>query len=79
MLLSLTTLFETLSSIFHSCAALELENLALRHPNGHPSAVPEKTPEIDPVLFATPWTSSGRRVDGDNRLLTGYTFRFNRG
>src|SRR6516162_7127156 len=34
MLLSLTTLFVTLSSIFRSRAALELENLALRHQIG---------------------------------------------
>jgi len=31
MLISLTTLFATRSSIFRSRAALELENLALRH------------------------------------------------
>ena len=34
MLISLTTLFTNLSSIFHSRAALELENLALRHQIG---------------------------------------------
>lgn len=34
MLISLTTLLATLSSIFRSRAALELENLALRHPIG---------------------------------------------
>src|SRR6516164_3122099 len=34
MLLSLTTLFVPLSSIFRSRAALELENLALRHQIG---------------------------------------------
>jgi len=39
MLLSLTTLFGTLFSIFRSRAALELDDLA----------EPEKTPEIDPV------------------------------
>ena len=34
MLISLTTLFATLSSVFRSRAALELENLALRHQIG---------------------------------------------
>jgi putative transposase len=34
MLISLTTLLATLSSIFRSRAALELENLALRHQIG---------------------------------------------
>jgi hypothetical protein len=34
MLLSLTTLFATLSSAFRSRAALQLENLALRHQIG---------------------------------------------
>src|SRR5207244_11238793 len=34
MLISLTTLFVTLSSIFRSRAALQLENLALRHQIG---------------------------------------------
>ena len=34
MLISLTTLFTNLSSIFHSRAALQLENLALRHQIG---------------------------------------------
>jgi hypothetical protein len=34
MLISLTTLLATLSSIFHSRAARDLENLALRHQIG---------------------------------------------
>jgi hypothetical protein len=34
MVISLTTLFTTLSSIFRSRAALQLENLALRHQIG---------------------------------------------
>jgi putative transposase len=34
MLISLTTLLTNLSSIFHSRAALQLENLALRHQIG---------------------------------------------
>jgi hypothetical protein len=34
MSISLTSLFATLSSIFHSRAALQLENLALRHQIG---------------------------------------------
>jgi hypothetical protein len=34
MVISLTTLLATLSSIFRSRAALELENLALRHQIG---------------------------------------------
>jgi hypothetical protein len=47
MLISLTTLLATLSSIFHSRAALQLENLALRHQNRRASEVCKKTPEID--------------------------------
>ena len=48
MLLSLTTLFGTLSSIFRSRAALELENLALRHQIGILQRSPTKRP-------MTPW------------------------
>jgi hypothetical protein len=44
MLISLTILFTTLSSIFRSRAALQLENLALRH---GASAAGEEAPEID--------------------------------
>jgi hypothetical protein len=47
MPISLTTLLATLPSIFHSRAALELENLALRPPNRRASEVREKPPEID--------------------------------
>jgi len=48
MLISLTILFTTLSSIFRSRAALQLENLALRHQIGvGASAVGEEAPEID--------------------------------
>ena len=46
MLIALTTLLATLSSIFHSRAALELENLALRHQIGA-AEVRKKAPEID--------------------------------
>lgn len=45
MLISLTTLFATLSSIFRSRAALELENLALRHQVG---VLQRSAPETDP-------------------------------
>jgi hypothetical protein len=47
MLISLATLLATLSSIFRSRAALQLENLALRHQIGGASEVRKKTPEID--------------------------------
>src|SRR2546425_940385 len=43
MLISLTTLFVTLSSIFRSRAALQLENLALRHA----AAFRQKTSRVD--------------------------------
>jgi hypothetical protein len=46
MLIFLTTPLATLSSIFRSRAALELENLALRHQLGA-SAVRKKTPDCD--------------------------------
>jgi hypothetical protein len=43
MLISLTTLLTNLSSIFHSRAALQLENLDLRHQVG----VLKRSPKID--------------------------------
>ena len=46
MLLSLTTLFVTLSSIFRSRAALELENLALRHQIGILQRSTRKRPKL---------------------------------
>src|SRR6516165_6742498 len=46
MLISLKTLLTNLSSIFHSRAALQLENLALP-PNRCASAILEKTTKID--------------------------------
>jgi hypothetical protein len=48
MLIFLTILLGILSSMFRSRAALELENLALRHQIGVASALRAKTPEIDP-------------------------------
>ena len=48
MLLSFTTLFGTLSSIFRSRAALELENLALRHQIGILQRSPRKRPKLTP-------------------------------
>jgi regulator of replication initiation timing len=47
MLTALMTLLATLSSIFRSRAALELENLALRHQIRCASENGCKTPEID--------------------------------
>jgi len=46
MLISLTTLFTTLSSIFHSRAALQLENLALRHQIGVLQRSSRKRPKL---------------------------------
>jgi putative transposase len=46
MLISLTTLLATLSSIFHSRAALELENLALRHQIGVLQRSARKRPKL---------------------------------
>jgi hypothetical protein len=46
MLLALTTLFVTLSSIFRSRAALELENLALRHQIGILQRSARKRPKL---------------------------------
>jgi putative transposase len=48
MLISLTTLFATLSSIFRSRAALELENLALRHQVGVLQRSARKRPKLTP-------------------------------
>ena len=49
MLISLTTLFVTLSSIFRSRAALQLENLALRHQVGVLQRSASKRPRLTPV------------------------------
>jgi len=46
MLISLTTLFATLSSIFRSRAALQLENLALRHQVGVLQRSARKRPKL---------------------------------
>src|SRR6516162_5948261 len=46
MLIALTTLLATLSSIFHSRAALELENLALRHQIGVLQRSARKRPQL---------------------------------
>ena len=43
---ALTTLFATLSSIFRSRAALELENLALRHQIGILQRSARKRPKL---------------------------------
>jgi len=48
MLISLTTLFATLSSIFRSRAALELENLALRHQVGVLQRSARTRPKLTP-------------------------------
>jgi putative transposase len=62
MQLSLTTLFATLSSIFHSRAALELENLALRHQIGILQRSARKRPKLTPwdrllwVWFSRIWS-----------------------
>ena len=47
MLISLTTLLATLSSIFRSRAALELENLALRHQIGVLQRSARKRPKLN--------------------------------
>jgi putative transposase len=49
MLISLTTLFVTLSSTFRSRAALQLENLALRHQIGVLQRSAKKRPRLTPV------------------------------
>jgi putative transposase len=49
MLISLTTLLVTLSSIFRSRAALELENLALRHQIGVLQRSARKRPRLTPA------------------------------
>ena len=46
MLISLTTLLSTLGSIFRSRAALELENLALRHQIGVLQRSTTKRPKL---------------------------------
>jgi hypothetical protein len=52
MLISLTTLLATLSSLFRSRVALELENLALRHQIGVLPALRQKTPPVQPQWTA---------------------------
>jgi putative transposase len=49
MLISLKTLLATLSSIFRSCAALQLENLALRHQIGVLQRSARKRPKLTPA------------------------------
>jgi hypothetical protein len=49
MLISLTTLLATLSSIFRSRAALQLENLALRHQIGILQRCARKRPKLTPA------------------------------
>ncbi len=49
MLISLTALLVALSSIFRSRAALELENLALRHQIGVLQRSARKRPRLTPV------------------------------
>ena len=64
MLISLTTLLTTLSSIFHSRAALQLENLALRHQIGVLQRSSRKRPKltlVDRLLWV--WLS---------RILSGW-------
>jgi putative transposase len=49
MPIPLTTLFANLSSIFHSRAALQLENLALRHQIGVLQRSSRKRPKLTPL------------------------------
>ena len=49
MPISLTTFFATLSSIFHSRAGLQLENLALRHQIGVLQRSARNRPKLTPV------------------------------
>jgi putative transposase len=79
MLISLTTLLATLSSIFRSRAALQLENLALRHEISVLQRSARKRPRLTPVdrlLWA--WLvpgvermalDAGHRSTGDGRCL----------
>src|SRR6202795_4272883 len=48
MLISLTTLLTNLTSIFHTRAALQLENLALRHQIGVLQRSARKRPKLTP-------------------------------
>jgi putative transposase len=58
MLISLTTLFATLSSVFRSRAALQLENLALRHQIGVLQRSARKRPRLTPLdRFVWVWLS----------------------
>jgi putative transposase len=49
MLIDLATLLATLSAILRSRAALELENLALRHQIGVLQRTPRKRPKLMPL------------------------------
>jgi putative transposase len=49
MLISLTRLLTTLGSIFRSRAALQLENLALRHPSACYCGRRENGPSLTPL------------------------------
>ena len=62
MLISFTTFFATLSTIFRSRAAVELENLALRHQIGILQRSARKRPKLNPwdrwlwVWFSRIWS-----------------------
>jgi len=70
MLIFLTTLLATLSSILRSRAALELENLALRHQIGVLQRSSAKRPKLNPAdrLLWTVYPASG--VTGAQRWLS---------
>ena len=73
MLIFLTTLLAPLRSIFRSRAALELENLALRHQNRCTSEICSKAPEIDlrrPPVVALPVPPLARLALGTGHRQT---------
>jgi hypothetical protein len=67
MLISLTTLLTNLSAIFHSRAALQLENLALRHQIGALQRSVRNRPKLTLVDATT------KALPGANVIPTGET------
>ena len=73
MLSFLTAVFATLSSVFRSRSALQLENLALRHQIGVLERVGRKRPKLMPwdrllwVWLSRIWSCAPEKVDATSR------------
>ena len=80
MLIFLKTALATLFSIFHSCAALELENLAPRHQIGILQRSARKRPKLTPAdrLFWVGLSHLARLAFGTGHRQTGTVVAWHR-